>query len=68
MNIQAEHRQPSTGPTSYDQVYYPGHVYGLTHPNHLATIATVYGMQPAPVEALPSTGSLAAASAAICCR
>ncbi|MCP3368513.1 class I SAM-dependent methyltransferase [Bradyrhizobium cajani] len=50
MNIQAEHRRPTTGPTPYDEVYYPGHVYGLTHPNHLATIAAVYGMQPAPVE------------------
>ncbi|MCP1851244.1 MULTISPECIES: class I SAM-dependent methyltransferase [unclassified Bradyrhizobium] len=50
MNIQTEHRQPTTGTTPYDEVYYPGHVYGLTHPNHLATIATVYGMQPAPVE------------------
>ena len=50
MNIQTEHRHPSTGPTPYDEVYYPGHVYGLTHPNHLATIAAVYGMQAAPVE------------------
>ncbi|UFX42724.1 class I SAM-dependent methyltransferase [Bradyrhizobium sp. 41S5] len=50
MNIQTEHRQPATGATPYDEVYYPGHVYGLTHPNHLATIATVYGMRPAPVE------------------
>ncbi|MGY4331776.1 tRNA G46 methylase TrmB [Bradyrhizobium sp. LB7.2] len=50
MNIQAEHRHPNIGPTPYDEVYYPGHVYGLTHPNHLATMAAVYGMQPAPVE------------------
>lgn len=50
MNIQSEHRHPTTGPTRYDEVYYPGHVYGLTHPNHLATIATVYGMQAAAVE------------------
>ena len=50
MNIQTEHRQPTAGTTRYDEVYYPGHVYGLTHPNHLATIATVYGMRPAPVE------------------
>lgn len=49
MNIQTEHRHPTTGPTAYDEVYYPGHVYGLTHPNHLATIASVYGMQPAPI-------------------
>ena len=50
MNVHTEHLPSTTGPTSYDEVYYPGHVYGLTHPNHLATIATVYGMQPAPVE------------------
>ena len=50
MNIQTEHRHPNTGPTPYDEVYYPGHVYGLTHPNHLATIAAVYGIQSAPVE------------------
>jgi SAM-dependent methyltransferase len=50
MNIQTQHRQPTTGPTLYDEVFYPGHVYGLTNPNHLATIATVYGMQPAPAE------------------
>ncbi|OSI33161.1 hypothetical protein BST65_03115 [Bradyrhizobium canariense] len=50
MNIQTEHRHPNIGPTPYDEVYYPGHVYGLTHPNHLATMAAVYGMQPAPVE------------------
>jgi len=50
MNVHTEHRPSTTGPTRYDEVYYPGHVYGLTHPNHLATIATVYGMQPAPVE------------------
>ncbi|WGR97050.1 class I SAM-dependent methyltransferase [Bradyrhizobium sp. ISRA443] len=49
MNIQTEHRSPAIGLTPYDEVYYPGHVYGLTHPNHLATIAAVYGMQPAPV-------------------
>jgi methyltransferase-like protein/2-polyprenyl-3-methyl-5-hydroxy-6-metoxy-1,4-benzoquinol methylase len=49
MNIQTEHRHPTTGPTPYDEVYYPGHVYGLTHPNHLATIAAVYGMQPASI-------------------
>lgn len=50
MNIHAKHRRPAAEPTAYDEVYYPGHVYGLTHPNHLATMAAVYGMQPAPVE------------------
>jgi len=50
MNIQTQHRQPTTGSTPYDEVFYPGQPYELTHPNHLATIATVYGMQPARVE------------------
>jgi SAM-dependent methyltransferase len=39
---------PST-PTPYDDVFYPGHVYGHTHPNRLATIASLYGMAPVPV-------------------
>ena len=50
MNIQTEHRHPTIGSTPYDEVFYPGHVYGFTHPNHLATIAAVYGMHPARVE------------------
>jgi SAM-dependent methyltransferase len=37
-------------PTLYDDVYYPGHVYEHTHPNRLATLATLYGMTPAPIE------------------
>ena len=36
--------------TPYDDVFYPGHVYEHTHPNHLATLARLYGMSPAPVE------------------
>ena len=36
--------------TPYDDVYYPGRVYEHTHPNRLATLATLYGMSPAPVE------------------
>ncbi|MEA2838600.1 MAG: hypothetical protein QOD89_3150 [Bradyrhizobium sp.] len=36
--------------TLYDDVFYPGRVYELTHPNHLATLATLYGMRPAPAE------------------
>jgi SAM-dependent methyltransferase len=36
--------------TPYDEVFYPGRVYELTHPNHLGTLATLYGMSPAPAE------------------
>jgi SAM-dependent methyltransferase len=36
-------------PTPYDDVFYPGHVYEHTHPNRLATIASLYGMAPVPV-------------------
>ncbi|WP_315832416.1 class I SAM-dependent methyltransferase [Bradyrhizobium prioriisuperbiae] len=52
MNIQAQTRPPAgaSEPTLYDDVYYPGHVYEHTHPNHLATLATIYGLQPVSVE------------------
>ena len=35
-------------PTSYDAVSYPGYAYGQTHPDRLATQATLFGMAPAP--------------------
>jgi len=35
--------------TAYDEVYYPGRVYEHTHPLRLATLARLYGMDPAPV-------------------
>lgn len=34
--------------TTYDDVIYPGQSYPDTHPEHLATIATLFGMTPAP--------------------
>ena len=37
--------------TAYDEVDYPSYVYPQTHPDRLATIATLLGMNPAPVEA-----------------
>ncbi len=43
--------QPSTTPgatTSYDRVPYPSHAYSQTHPDRLATVATLLGMRPAP--------------------
>ncbi len=36
--------------TSYDQVPYPGLSYAYSHPDRLATVATLLGMTPAPVE------------------
>ena len=33
----------------YDQVFYPGHAYDQTHPDRLATLAVLYGMEPAPL-------------------
>src|ERR1700712_349317 len=36
-------------PTLYDDVFYPGHVYEHTHPNRLATMAALFGMEPVPV-------------------
>jgi SAM-dependent methyltransferase len=36
-------------PTPYDTLSYPGHPYEQTHPDRLATIATLHGMRPAPV-------------------
>ena len=37
-------------PSSYDQVPYPRASYRETHPDSLAAIATLFGMDPAPVE------------------
>jgi SAM-dependent methyltransferase len=34
--------------TAYDQVLYPAAVYPQTHPDRLATVGTLRGMQPAP--------------------
>jgi cyclopropane fatty-acyl-phospholipid synthase-like methyltransferase len=35
---------------AYDEVSYPGFPFSRTHPDRLATIATLFGMKPAPVE------------------
>src|SRR5262245_1389211 len=34
----------------YDEIPYPDNVYPFTQPDHLATMATLFGMQPAPPE------------------
>src|SRR3954464_2394603 len=36
--------------TIYDDVPYPSIPYPQTHPDRLATLATLFGMRPAPVE------------------
>jgi len=33
-------------PTSYDEILYRGLPYNQTHPDRLATIATLFGMKP----------------------
>src|SRR6476661_8295153 len=37
-------------PTPYDELPYPGSAFAQTHPDRLATLATLFGMTPAPVE------------------
>lgn len=34
----------------YDDVPYPGHPYARSHPDYLATLATLFGLSPPPVE------------------
>jgi len=36
--------------TLYDEVPYPSYAFAATHPDRLATVATLLGMQPPPVE------------------
>src|SRR2546423_2576634 len=36
--------------TVYDEVLYPNYIYTQSHPDRLATVATLMGMHPAPVE------------------
>ena len=37
-------------PTIYDEFPYPAAPFALTHPDHLATLAILFGMTPAPAE------------------
>jgi methyltransferase-like protein/SAM-dependent methyltransferase len=39
-----------TRPNSYDEVPYESHPFPQTHPDRLATVATLFGMRPAPVD------------------
>ena len=38
-------------PNPYDEVLYAGHPFAQTHPDRLATMARLFGMNPAPVDA-----------------
>ncbi len=38
-----------TGTFAYDAVSYGGHPYDYTHPNRLATVGALYGMEPRPL-------------------
>ena len=40
----------SSSASLYDEILYPGGIFAPTHPEHLATIASLYGMTPAPVD------------------
>lgn len=37
-------------PTPYDEIPYPGHSYRQTHPDRLAALAALLGMEPAPAD------------------
>lgn len=41
---------PTSAPTSYDEVPYESTCFPQTHPDRLATLATLFGLTPAPVE------------------
>jgi methyltransferase-like protein/cyclopropane fatty-acyl-phospholipid synthase-like methyltransferase len=36
--------------TAYDRFGYPGHPFGETHPGHLATLGSLFGMKPTPLD------------------
>jgi methyltransferase-like protein/SAM-dependent methyltransferase len=36
--------------TSYDELPYPSHAFPQTHPDRLATLATLFGLRPAPAD------------------
>lgn len=39
----------TTAHTPYDDVFYPGHPFGQTHPERLATVASLFGVRPTPI-------------------
>lgn len=49
--VDTAERPTGDGGTPYDEVFYPGHAFASTHPDRLGTIASLFGMRPAPVDA-----------------
>jgi SAM-dependent methyltransferase len=43
-----DHSMTETAPSAYDAVMYPGVAFEQTHPNRLASIASLFGMRSAP--------------------
>jgi methyltransferase-like protein/SAM-dependent methyltransferase len=41
---------PEGTPTAYDMVTYPGYAYVQTHPDHIAALARLCGLSPAPLD------------------
>src|SRR5207249_103652 len=41
-----ESAMPDSSPTSYDEVPYESHPFPQTHPDRLATVATLLGLKP----------------------
>ena len=52
--------------TEYDRVPYPGHPFAQTHPDRLATVATLFGLEPAPPTSAACSSSGAARAATSC--
>ena len=50
MQMAATASRASDAPTTYDHVRYPGHPFGETHPDLLATLGSLFGMNPAGLE------------------
>jgi ubiquinone/menaquinone biosynthesis C-methylase UbiE len=42
--------RPTDAASPYEVVPYPGHPFAQTHPDRLATLATLFGLEPAPPE------------------
>ena len=54
--------------TGYDRVPYPGHPFAQTHPDRLATVATLFGLRAGGARRRAGCSSSAAATAATSCR
>jgi SAM-dependent methyltransferase len=50
MSGRASTLSPTANANVYDAVPYPGHPFVQTHPDRLATLATLFGLEPPPLE------------------